>query len=152
MSMPSHQLWLWLTLAAALPATASAQIVERVCGKRMSVAESVAVVSKKRKKERLAAKDSFVLCNGGIIDRMALYKPEPLYPEKAKAAGISGTVSLRVCLDEEGKVYALAVCSGHSLLRSAAVRAAYQARFKPVLLSGKPTKSNGILTYKFMVK
>lgn len=140
---------LGLALVAVLPSAPSAQTIRRVCAKRMSVEESVAAVSKKRKRGRMAPADSLVLCNGGVLNHLALSKPDPEYPERAKAAGVSGTVSLRVCLDEEGKVYALAACRGHSLLLEAAVRAAYQARFKPVLMSGKPTKSNGILTYRF---
>jgi len=71
---------------------------------------------------------------------------------EAKAAGVSGTVVLRVCIDEEGRVYALAECFGPSQLLRAAIKAAYQARFKPSRYGGKPVKFNGILTYKFTDK
>jgi TonB family protein len=117
----------------------------------MSVAESVAAVSKGHKRGR-APGDSLVLCNGGVLNHLALSKPDPVYPRRAKAAGISGHVSLRVCLDEAGRVYALAACAGHPVLLAAAVRAAYRARFKPVLRSGKLTKSDGILTYRFRLE
>lgn len=152
MSRSLNHLLLGLVLTAILSLAASAQTTERLCSMRMSEAESAAAASKKHKKNRKAAAESFALCNGGVVDSYALSKPDPVYPERAKAAGITGTVALRVCIDEEGKVYALAVCSGHPLLNAAAVRAAYQARFKPVLRSGKPTKFNGILTYKFARK
>ena len=149
MSRSSDKLLLGFALVAALPSAPAAQTVERVCARRMSVAESVALVTKKRRKAPMPPADSLGLCNGGVLNHLAVSKPDPVYPARAKAAGVSGTVSLRVCLDEEGKVYALAACNGHPLLLAAAVRAAYRARFKPVLQSGQPTKSNGILTYRF---
>jgi TonB family protein len=42
----------------------------------------------------------------------------------AKAAHASGTVVVRVILNEEGKVIAAQADSGHPLLRAAAVKAA----------------------------
>jgi protein TonB len=39
--------------------------------------------------------------------------------------------------------------SGHPLLRAAAEAAARQASFSPTLLSGKPVKVTGVLTYEF---
>jgi TonB family protein len=143
------RLVLGLALVTASPSAASAQTVERLCARRMSVEESVAAVSKRREQGRRAPGQSLALCNGGVLNSLAVSRPEPEYPARARAAGVSGTVSLRVCLDEEGKVYALAACRGHRLLLAAAVRAAYRSRFRPVLSGGRPTRSNGILTYRF---
>jgi protein TonB len=67
----------------------------------------------------------------------------------AKAAKASGAVVVQVLVDETGKVTSANAVSGHPLLRQSAVQAAYQARFKPTMLSGKPVKVTGTITYNF---
>ena len=76
--------------------------------------------------------------SGGVLNGKAISKPEPAYPAVAKAARASGTVVVQITVDESGKVTSANAVSGHPLLRQAAVQAAYQARFSPTLLSGKP--------------
>ncbi len=87
--------------------------------------------------------------SGGVLNGKAVSKPEPEYPEIAKAAGAEGTVTVQILVDEEGNVVSAAAVSGHPLLQQAAVAAARQARFSPTLLSGQPVKVSGIVTYKF---
>jgi protein TonB len=62
----------------------------------------------------------------------------------------SGTVTVQVTIDESGNVVAAQAVSGHPLLQAAAVAAARQAKFSPTLLSGKPVKVTGVLTYNFV--
>jgi protein TonB len=83
-------------------------------------------------------------------DGKALSKPQPAYPPVAKAAGASGTVTVRILVDEEGNVVSAAAVSGHPLLQQAAVAAARQAKFSPTLLSGQPVKVTGVVTYNFV--
>ncbi len=85
----------------------------------------------------------------GVINGRALHNPVPLYPSIAKATHTAGTVNVQVLLNEEGKVISAQALSGPSLLREAAVKAAYQARFSPTLLSHQPVKVSGIITYNF---
>ena len=85
----------------------------------------------------------------GVLNGKATSKPEPAYPPVAKGARASGTVVVSVVVDETGKVISAKPSSGHPLLRAAAAAAAKQARFTPTLLSGKPVKVSGILTYNF---
>jgi TonB family protein len=87
--------------------------------------------------------------SGGVLNGKALSKPEPAYPPIAKAAHASGTVVVQITVDESGKVIAANAVSGHPLLQQAAAAAARQARFAPMLLSGRPVKVTGILTYNF---
>ncbi|HEX6624121.1 MAG TPA: TonB family protein, partial [Pyrinomonadaceae bacterium] len=87
--------------------------------------------------------------SGGVLNGKAVSKPAPQYPAVAKAARATGTVSVLVTVDEGGKVVAASPVSGHALLTKAAVDAARQARFAPTLLSGKPVKTTGIITYNF---
>jgi TonB family protein len=89
------------------------------------------------------------IVSGGVLDGKAVSKPNPAYPAAAKAVKASGTVLVQVTVDEQGKVISAHAVSGHPLLQSAAVAAAYQARFAPTLLSGRPVKVNGVLTYNF---
>jgi len=90
--------------------------------------------------------------SGGILNGKAISKPDPEYPAIAKAAHASGTVTVQVTLDETGKVVSAHAVSGHPLLQQAAVKAAYQARFTPMLLAGQPVKVTGIITYNFVAQ
>lgn len=87
--------------------------------------------------------------SGGVLNSKATSKPEPPYPALAKAARASGAVIVKVTVDEAGKVVSADAVSGHPLLRPAAVAAAREAKFTPTLLSGKPVRVTGLLTYNF---
>jgi TonB family protein len=89
---------------------------------------------------------------GGILNGKAIEKPLPIYPEIARAARASGTVTVQIVIDEEGRVEKAKAVGGHPLLQSAAVEAAYQARFSPTRLSGNPVKVSGMLTYNFVLQ
>ena len=78
-----------------------------------------------------------------------LNMPIPSYPKKAKQAGISGTVYVRVVIDEEAKVILACAVSGSPLLAPAVEQAAYRARFTPTIVNDKPVKITGVLTYDF---
>jgi TonB family protein len=88
--------------------------------------------------------------SGGVLNGMAIELPKPVYPELAKRARATGTVTVEVMIDETGKVIAAKAVSGNSLLHRAAVDAAYQARFSPTLLSGRPIKVTGVINYSFL--
>lgn len=100
----------------------------------------------------VAANSTSDLTQGGALENGVINKPPPEYPLIAKAAHVSGTVSVRVILNEEGKVIAAQADSGHPLLRAAAVKAAREVQFKPTLLNGKPVKVMGVIKYNFTLK
>lgn len=87
--------------------------------------------------------------SGGQLNDKAISLPKPVYPPLARAAKASGPVVVEVTVDEAGKVVSASATSGHPLLRQSAVQAAYQARFRPTLISGKPVKVTGTITYNF---
>ena len=89
---------------------------------------------------------------GGILNAKAVSKPEPSYPPRAKAAGVSGMVTVQVIIDESGKVISARSVAGPRSLRQSAAQAAKQARFKPTLLSGTPVKVTGVITYNFVLQ
>ncbi len=98
------------------------------------------------------AKHREVIVQGGVLNGRAVSKPAPPYPETAKAARASGTVTVQVVVDESGKVISASAVGGHPLLQQAAVDAARQATFSPTLLSGTPVKVSGVITYNFVLQ
>lgn len=92
------------------------------------------------------------LIQGGVLQGKAIAKPQPAYPEIAKAARAAGTVTVQIVVDESGNVESAEAVSGHPLLRQAAVEAARRARFAPTLLSGQPVKVGGVITYNFVLQ
>ncbi|MBV9928716.1 MAG: TonB family protein [Acidobacteria bacterium] len=96
-----------------------------------------------------ADEDEAQAVSAGALDGKAISKPAPPYPPVAKAAQASGTVTVRVTVDETGSVVSAAAVSGHPLLRAAAVAAARQAKFAPTIADGKPLRVSGTLSYSF---
>lgn len=86
-----------------------------------------------------------------IISSKVIDKPAPPYPPIAKAANIAGPVAVQILVDEQGRVISAKATSGNPLLQSAAVQAAYKARFTPTLLGGQPVKVTGSITYNFVL-
>jgi len=87
--------------------------------------------------------------SGGVLNGSAIEMPKPEYPEIARRARVTGTISVEVVIDETGKVISAHAASGPPLLREAAVKAAVRARFTPTKLSGQPVKITGTLNYRF---
>jgi TonB family protein len=92
-------------------------------------------------------KDAGGSSGGRLVD-----KPRPERTADARGRRLSGPVSVRVVIDEEGKVIAAQPAGGNPALREAAVAAARRARFSPTLLSGQPVKVSGVITYNFVLQ
>jgi TonB family protein len=75
--------------------------------------------------------------------------PRPIYPEEARSTKVSGMVRVLVTVDEQGNVVEAEAISGSPLLQSAAVDAAKQAKFEPLLNGGRPVKSKSVISYNF---
>jgi TonB family protein len=90
-----------------------------------------------------------VTLSGGVLQGSATKKAQPTYPSVAKAARAGGAVQVQITVSESGEVTNAQVVSGHPLLRDAALQAAKQWQFKPTELSGKPVKTQGVLTFNF---
>jgi TonB family protein len=84
-----------------------------------------------------------------VINGKAISLPKPPYPLEARTVKASGTVSVKVLIDEEGNVTEAKAQNGHQILRVAAEKAALQAKFTPTLINGKKVKVTGIITYNF---
>jgi TonB family protein len=87
--------------------------------------------------------------SGGVLNGRATALPKPEYPAAAIAVNADGPVVVQLVINGDGSVASATAVSGHPLLRPAAEKAARDARFTPVLLSGKPVRVTGVVTYNF---
>lgn len=88
--------------------------------------------------------------SGGVLNGKAVNLPAPKYPRDARDAHESGTVEVRIVIDEQGNVIAAQATSGPISLREASVAAALKARFTPTKLMGQPVKITGRIVYNFV--
>jgi TonB family protein len=72
--------------------------------------------------------------------------PKPVLTEEAKKKA-SGKVSVKVVVDENGKVVSATAQNNVALLRQLAEDAARQATFKPLTVDGITVRFTGTLTY-----
>lgn len=87
------------------------------------------------------------------LNPKALTLPKPDYPEEAKARRVSGTVVVKVTIDETGHVInAYEMCHGPQLLSAGALKSAWNARFAPYKVDDKPVKVDGIISYRFVAR
>lgn len=85
----------------------------------------------------------------GVMNGQATTLAKPSYPPSARTAGVTGTVSVQVTVDESGKVIAAAPVAGPPLLRKAAQDAALASTFTPTMLSGQAVRTVGVIHYNF---
>lgn len=85
----------------------------------------------------------------GDLNSKALSLPKPTLSEEAKRVKATGKVSVKVVVDENGKVVSALALNNVAVLREAAEDAARQASFKPLVVDGITVRFTGILTYEF---
>jgi TonB family protein len=76
--------------------------------------------------------------DGQIVPGTLTKKIEPEYPAKAKAEGLSGSVTLRVTIDKKGNVIGAQPMGGDPLFFDSAVKALRQWKYTPSTVKGKP--------------
>jgi TonB family protein len=89
---------------------------------------------------------------GGVLNGKAISLPVPEYPDVARQAKASGSVTVQITIDETGHVIEARAVSGHPLLQAASVAAAKQAIFAPTRLQGEPVKVAGAIVYNFVAQ
>jgi tetratricopeptide (TPR) repeat protein len=96
--------------------------------------------------------NSAEIINAGVINGKATYLAKPAYPAEAKANRLEGSFKVKVIIDEKGNIiYAKSDC-GQGILGEASENAAYESKFSPTTLNGKPVKIIGIVVYNFVAK
>jgi protein TonB len=76
----------------------------------------------------------------GVSAGLLLAPIRPIYPRIAVMARVEGTVVVTAIIDKQGRITGLQVLSGPDMLKSAAVEAVKEARYRPYLLNGEPTE------------
>lgn len=87
---------------------------------------------------------------GGELNSKAISLPKPIYTEEAKRIKASGRITVRVIVDENGKVVFAQAQNGPAPLREAAEAAARQAIFEPRVQDGITVRVTGTLVYEFV--
>jgi len=85
-----------------------------------------------------------------VLNGRALKLVKPGYSDLARKGHASGTVLVKVLIDEEGKVIAADAISGNPLLWPACVEAAKNSLFTPTLFADKPVQVAGVIQYNFV--
>lgn len=86
---------------------------------------------------------------GGVLAGRAVFRQEPSYPPGARQGRISGSVVVRVTVDENGNVTNAQTLCGHDYFARTSEEAARRWRFSPTMLNGVPVKVIGTITFNF---
>jgi TonB family protein len=85
-----------------------------------------------------------------IARGLAFSQPAPIYPQRAKANHVAGTVIVGVTIGRDGRVYDMTLVSVPDAdLAVAALAAVRQWRYKPYLLNGEPVAIRTQITVNF---
>lgn len=101
-----------------------------------------------------AGKGPFVPGQNGVSFPQCLYCPDPPYSEEARAAGVVGTVSLRIVIETDGHASDIQIVKGLGYgLDELGVRAVQGWRFKPAMRSdGSPVPTTVPVELNFRLK
>jgi protein TonB len=87
---------------------------------------------------------------GGNVQAASLVrKVQPIYPQIARTAHVSGTVVLHAIIAKDGTIQELQYVSGPPLLMRAAMDAVREWRYKPTLLNGEPVEVDTTISVVF---
>ena len=78
-----------------------------------------------------------------------LRRVEPVYPQAARSAHITGTVTVELSINEQGNVTSARATSGPGILASVAEAAARGFKFKPTTMDGVPVRSSRTVLFHF---
>ena len=122
------------------------------------ITEHVTVVPENSTKpvpvETTSGKPSRVSIGGTVQAAKIITKVQPVYPDSARSAGISGTVVLHAVIGMDGKPLSLRVKNSQidpDLARSA-VEAVSQWRYTPTLLNGEPIEVDTTITVNYSLE
>jgi len=77
---------------------------------------------------------------GNVQGAKLIHQVQPVYPQIAKTAHVSGTVLLHAIIAKDGTIQQLEYVSGPPLLMRAAMDAVHEWRYQPTLLNGEPVE------------
>jgi periplasmic protein TonB len=92
------------------------------------------------------------ISQGGQVEAARIIsRPDPIYPEWARRAGIQGDVVLHAIIGTDGRILELHAVSGNPLLVRPALDAVQQWRYQPTLLNGEPVEVETTITVSFII-
>lgn len=83
------------------------------------------------------------------MEKLLVHRVDPVYPDAARAANLSGLVTLRIVVEKNGEVSQLTVLSGAKQLQGSALDAVKWWRFQPYLVNGRATRVQTTLALDF---
>src|SRR5437764_632958 len=78
--------------------------------------------------------------SAGVAESNVLQKVNPVYPQMAKIAHVSGDVVLQAIIGKNGAIQNLRAINGHPILIQAAMDAVRQWKYRPYLLNEEPVE------------
>jgi TonB family protein len=90
--------------------------------------------------EQAEGKVLTVAIGGNVQAAKLLHRVDPAYPPEARAAGVEGSVTLKVLIDENGNIASVEPTDGNPALALAAMKAVREWTYQPTLLNGKPVR------------
>ena len=84
-----------------------------------------------------------------VLSAKLIKRVDPIYPDLARSADLSGNVVLNAHIDETGKVREVQAISGDPVLVHAAVEAVRQWEYRPLLVDGHPRPSDERIAINF---
>jgi protein TonB len=84
-----------------------------------------------------------------VKEAVVVRRVEPVYPDLARRARISGEVQLEGVIGTDGRIRELKVLSGHPLLTKAALDAVSQWLYRPTTLNGEAVEVIAPITVTF---
>jgi TonB family protein len=93
-----------------------------------------------------------IRATGDIQPPKVLTQVDPVYPEEARQAGVSGVVILEAETDTEGRVVRTKVLRSIPALDQAAIEAVKQWTYAPMIIDGKPRGCVFTVTCRFALK
>jgi TonB family protein len=85
----------------------------------------------------------------GPLASKAKQKVSPTYPSIARAARVTGVVTVFLVVNEKGEVETVQRLEGPLQLQQAAAEAARRWRFNPTVIDGQPVRVTGYLNFNF---
>jgi TonB family protein len=145
--------------AAAQPARPQPAREERATNAQQNVrASAPAPKTPAATPEREAAKDAPAagsesaatgLVSVGSLNALARQRVTPSYPQIARAARVSGVVTVYMVVNEKGDVASIERAEGPLQLQQAASEAARRWKFNPMVINGQPVRITGYLSFNF---
>jgi protein TonB len=83
---------------------------------------------------------------------IALEKPNPPYPDEARAQGIEATITVKFVVTESGDVTDVRVLRGHPLFDAAVIEAVRGWKYKPAMFEGKPIRVYRVVKIPFQLR